>query len=85
MAKKQSDHEEPKTTKKLSLQDKLAMEKAKTIKDPDSPYSGESQRALDNFVQQVNNVFLTKLLTYVTKQDKCRYIWGFLHGISTDN
>ena len=43
------------------------MKKAKIIKDPDFSYSGESQSALDNFVQQVNNVFLTKLLTYATE------------------
>ena len=57
------------------------MERAKTIKDLDPPYSGESQKALDNFVRQVDNVFLAKSLTYATEQDKCRYIEDFLHDI----
>lgn len=61
------------------------MEKAKTIKDSDFPYCRESQKTLDNFIKQVNNVFLVKPLIYATKQNKCRYIGSFLHGISADN
>lgn len=61
------------------------MEKAKTVKDPDLLYSGESQKALDNFVKQVNNVFLAKLLTYAIKQDKCQYVESFLRDILADN
>ena len=61
------------------------MEKVKTVKDLDPPYSREFQKTLDNFVRQVDNIFLAKLLTYVTEQDKCRYVGDFLHGILADN
>lgn len=80
-AEKQPDHREPKTVKELTLRDKLAMERAKTVKDPDPAYRRESQKAFDNFVRQVNNVFFAKPLTYATEQDKCQYVGGFLRGI----
>lgn len=82
---KQSDCRKPKTIKELIFQDKLAIEKAKTIKDPDPPYNRKFQKALDNFIRQVNNVFLTKSLIYTIKQDKCRYVRGFLCDISADD
>lgn len=66
-AEKQPNCREPKTPKELSLWDKLVMERAKTVKDSDPLYSGKSQKALDNFIQQVNNIFLSKPLTYTTK------------------
>lgn len=84
-AEKQPNYKEPKTPKKQFLRDRLAMERAKTIKDPDLSYSSKFQRVLDNFVQQVNNVFLTKPLTYKSEQDKCWYVGDFLRGISADN
>lgn len=43
------------------------MEKAKTVKDLDPLYSGKSQKALDNFIRQVNNIFLSKPLIYATE------------------
>ena len=61
------------------------MEKVKTVKDLDPPYSREFQKTLDNFVRQVDNIFFVKSLTYATEQDKCRYVGDFLRGILADN
>lgn len=84
-AEKQPDCREPKTVKELTLRNKLVVEKAKTVKDPDLPYSGESQKVLDNSVRQVDNIFFAKPLTYITEQDKYRYVGSFLHSIFADN
>lgn len=84
-AEKQPDCRKPKTVKELTFQDKLAMERAKTIKDPDPLYNRKFQKVLDNFIRQVNNVFFTKSLIYTIKQDKCRYVRGFLRDIPTDD
>lgn len=78
-------NKEPEITEKLFFRDKLGLKRAKTIKDPDLPYNNESQRALDIFTRQVNNVFFAKQLTYTIKQDKCRYARGFLRSIFADD
>lgn len=84
-AEKQPNCKKLKTVKELTLRDNLAMEKVKTVKDLDSPYSRKFQKTLDNFVRQVDNIFLAKSLTYATEQDKCRYVGDFLHSILADN
>lgn len=81
------DHygKEPDGPEDLSYEDKLALEKAKTVKDPDPPYSGESQEHLDVFIRQVDNVFLAKPLTYESEEEKCRYAGGYLRGIPAED
>ena len=59
---------------------KLALERAKKVRNPDV-YSGESQRAFDKYVSQVDLVFRTKPLTYASKKAKCFYAAAFLGGI----
>lgn len=73
--------EEPDRPEDLSYEDKLALEEAKTVKEPDPLYSGESQKHLDVFIRQVDNVFLAKPLTYESEEEKCRYAGGYLRGI----
>ena len=63
-----------------SYMQKLALKKAKKICDLDV-YSGESQCALDKYVNQVDLVFWTKLLIYTNKETKCFYTAVFLGSI----
>ena len=58
----------------------LALERAKSVRDPDV-YSGQSQRHLVTFFKQLALVFRAKPLTYYTHADKCVYAAGFLGGI----
>ena len=44
-------------------------------------YLGQSQRALDNFFQQVDLVFKTKTLTYRREDKKCVYAAAFLSSV----
>ena len=44
-------------------------------------YSGQNQRALDTFFQQVDLVFETKPLTYRLEDEKCVYAASFLSGV----
>lgn len=58
---------------------RLTLKRAKKVRDPDV-YSGESQRALDDCLNQVALVFRTKPLTYASETDKCLYAANYLGG-----
>ena len=57
----------------------MTLKQAKKVRDPDV-YSGESQRVLDDYLDQVALVFRTKPLTYASEMDKCLYAANYLGG-----
>lgn len=63
-----------------SYKQRLTLERAKSARSPEL-YSGENQRALDDFFNQLDLVFQTKPLTYSADKDKCVYAAGYLSGI----
>ena len=63
-----------------SFKQRLALERAKTAREPDL-YSGDNQRTLDDFFQQLDLVFKTKPFTYWLEADKCTFAAGRLSGI----
>ena len=63
-----------------NFKQRLALERAKSVWDPDV-YLGQSQQALDTFFQQVDLVFETKPLTYCLEGKKCVYAADFLSSV----
>ena len=64
-----------------SYAQKLVLKRAKKVRDP-NVYWKENQCAFDKYVSQVDLVFQTKSLTYISKKAKCLYAAAFLGGIS---
>lgn len=74
----QSLEEEPAAKRKRTdRKNQLAIELAKDITKPDF-YSGESQQALDLFLQDNDTVFRTKPTIYASDEDKCLFAVPFL-------
>ena len=65
-----------------NFKQRLAFKQTKSVWDLDV-YLGQSQRALDTFIQQVYLVFKTKPLTYCLEDKKCVYAAGFLSSVSS--
>ena len=61
---------------------RLVLERAKSARLLDI-YSRDNQRSLNNFFNQLDLVFKTKLQTYSTERNKCMYAAGYLAGISS--
>ena len=68
----------------LTKNKQLALEHAKYICMPDV-YKGKSQKHLDQFLMQVNNVFKAQSTIYALDKNKCRFAGSLYDGIPCTN
>ena len=68
----------------LTKNKQLALERAKCIRMPDV-YKSESQKHLDWFLMQVNNMFKAQLTIYALDKDKCHFAGSLYDGTPRTN
>ena len=74
----------PKEVAGLTKNKQLALECAKRIHMPDL-YKSKSQKHLDQFLIQVNDVFKAQPTIYASDEDKCRFAGSLYNGIPRTN